>query len=385
MNRFAILLAAALLSLPAFSRTGHSETVPFDSQRWEIKDGNGRVEDYLGRKSLFLRSGLALLKDATLEDGVIEVAIAAPNRLSFLGVVFRLESDGDYEIVYFRAHKSDRPDAVQYTPSFNSSAAWQIYSGEGFTSPAHIRHDDWVHARIVISGLSARVYFDDMEEPVLVVNDLKRGLGGGSLGLWGFVNGGHFSNFSYEPSETENATAGKHGKLAPGILEKWELSEAFDSNVKDIDAVPSPTELKAMTWEPVAVESPGMVVINRYRETSEIVPSFREPKNRTGRREGRKVVFARAVIHSDSAQTKKMSFGYSDEATVILNSKPLFTGKSAFLFRDPGFAGIMDVENDAVYLDLKKGRNEIILAVADYFGGWGFICRIDDMQGIELE
>ncbi len=55
----------------------------------------------------------------------------------------------------------------------------------------------------------------------------------------------------------------------------------------------------------------------------------------TGRGEGRKVVFARAVIHSDSAQTKKMSFGYSDEATVILNSKPLFTGKSAFLFRDP--------------------------------------------------
>ncbi len=385
MNRFSVFLAAALLSLPAFSRTGHSETVPFDSQRWEIKDGNGRVEDYLGRKSLFLRSGLALLKDATLEDGVIEVDIAAPNRLSFLGVVFRLESEGDYEIVYFRAHKSDRPDAVQYTPSFNSSAAWQIYSGEGFTSPAHIRHDDWVHARIEISGLGARIYFDNMEEPVLVVDELKRGSGGGSLGLWGFVNGGHFSNFSFEPSKTANAPAQTHQEFAPGTLAKWELSEAFDSNVRDIDVVPSAAELKAMTWEPVAVESPGMVVINRYRETSEIVPSFREPKDRTGRREGRKVVFARAVIHSDSAQTKKMSFGYSDEATVILNSKPLFTGKSAFLFRDPGFAGIMDVENDAVYLDLKKGRNEIILAVADYFGGWGFICRIDDMQGIELE
>ena len=56
-----------------------------------------------------------------------------------------------------------------------------------------------------------------------------------------------------------------------------------------------------------------------------------------------------------------MSFGYSDEPTVFLNSEPVFTGKSSFRFRDPGFLGIMNVENDAVYLDLKKGRNEIIL------------------------
>jgi hypothetical protein len=45
----------------------------------------------------------------------------------------------------------------------------------------------------------------------------------------------------------------------------------------------------------------------------------------------------------------------------------------------------MNVENDAVYLDLKKGRNEIILAVAEYFGGWGFTCRIDDVRGIKFE
>jgi hypothetical protein len=65
-------------------------------------------------------------------------------------------------------------------------------------------------------------------------------------------------------------------------------------------------------------------------------------------------------------------------------SKPIFTGKSAFRFRDPGFPGIMDVENDAVYLDLKKGRNEIVLGVADFFGGWGFVCRVDDLLGIDI-
>ena len=80
-----------------------------------------------------------------------------------------------------------------------------------------------------------------------------------------------------------------------------------------------------------------------------------------------------------------MSFGYSDEASIFLNGKPVFTGKSAFRFRDPGFLGIMDVEDDAVYLNLKKGRNEIVLGVADYFGGWGFICRMDDVHGIKID
>ena len=28
---------------------------------------------------------------------------------------------------------------------------------------------------------------------------------------------------------------------------------------------------------------------------------------------------------------------------------------------------------------------EIVLGLADYFGGWGFICRLDDMRGIRLE
>jgi hypothetical protein len=45
----------------------------------------------------------------------------------------------------------------------------------------------------------------------------------------------------------------------------------------------------------------------------------------------------------------------------------------------------MDVEDDAVYLNLKKGKNVLMLGVADYFGGWGFICRLDDPAGLRFE
>jgi hypothetical protein len=140
-----------------------------------------------------------------------------------------------------------------------------------------------------------------------------------------------------------------------------------------------------MKWQPVSVETPGMVVIDRYRQTTNTVQGFEKPSDRIGKRPGRKGIFARAVIYSDSDQIKKMSFGYSDEVAIFLNGKPVFTGKSAFRFRDPGFLGIMDVENDGVYLNLRKGRNEIVLGVADYFGGWGFICRMDDMRGVKID
>lgn len=386
MGNFSKFLTVSFLFALLFSIKTFSQTVPFDSNRWQIKDPRSRVEDYLGRKSLYLPSGIAYLKDAAFENGVVEVDIAAPaNLVSFIGLVFRLEKEGDFEIVYFRPHKSGLEDAVQYTPSFNGSAPWQLYSGKGFTTAVDIPKEQWVHARIEISGTEGKVYFNNADKPTLVIDDLKRGSSRGSVGVWGFANGGHFSNFSYRTEASGEKREKQPTPMAAGILSKWELSEAFDMTQKDPEKIPAAAEMKAMKWQKVNVESPGMLVVDRYRQSPGIVPFFRDPADRIGKRDGRKVVFARTTIYSDRDQIKKMSLGYSDEATVFLNSNPVFSGKSAFRFRDPGFLGIMDVEDDAVYLNLKKGRNEILLSLAEYFGGWGFICRIDNPQGIKLE
>jgi hypothetical protein len=80
-------------------------------------------------------------------------------------------------------------------------------------------------------------------------------------------------------------------------------------------------------------------------------------------------------------QVKKLNISYSDDASVFLNDRILYRGRSAQRFRDPGFLGIVNPENDAVYLALKKGQNELVLAVSELTGGWGFICRFDDMDG----
>jgi len=33
---------------------------------------------------------------------------------------------------------------------------------------------------------------------------------------------------------------------------------------------------------------------------------------------------------------------------------------------------------------LKAGKNEVYFAVKEYFGGWGFMGKFDDMTGITL-
>ena len=75
-----------------------------------------------------------------------------------------------------------------------------------------------------------------------------------------------------------------------------------------------------------------------------------------------------------------LTIGYSDDVSVFLNGRILFRGRSAQNFRDPGFLGIVNPENDAVYLRLKEGSNELLLAVSELGGGWGFICRLTDPE-----
>jgi hypothetical protein len=91
-------------------------------------------------------------------------------------------------------------------------------------------------------------------------------------------------------------------------------------------------------------------------------------------------VYARTIIDSDRDRVKKLSIGYSDDVSVFLNGKILYRGRSAQGFRDPGFLGIVNPENDAVYLHLKKGSNELLLALSELGGGWGFICRLEELE-----
>ena len=366
-------------------QTDSPVTVDFDSDRWVCSDKVPVKKQHLGRDSLFLtNAAYCYVKDVEFEDGIIEVDMAAPKTRSFMGIDFRFESPDDHETVYLRPHKSGLDDATQYMPMFNGGSTWQLYSGEGFTAPVEIPREQWFRVKLEVSGSTGKLFVNDYEKPALTINDFKRGKTKGPVGLWASVTGGYFANFRYTLKKTgEVNPANKVAAIDPRIVANWELSDAFSATDVNPEAVQDANAMKSMQWQKVSAESPGMIVINRYRRSSDILPPYlADPSKRLENVKDKKVVFARTIINSDYSQVKKLSFGYSDEITVHLNGQPLFTGKSAFRFRDPGFLGIMDVEDDAVFLPLKKGPNEIVLAVSEFFGGWGFICRLNDLRGL---
>jgi hypothetical protein len=57
--------------------------------------------------------------------------------------------------------------------------------------------------------------------------------------------------------------------------------------------------------------------------------------------------------------------------TVLLNGRPLYSGDDAYQSRDYRFLGSIGWY-DSVYLPLVEGRNELVMAVSEAFGGWGF-------------
>ena len=361
---------------PAFW-AARAESIPPDSPRWQL-EGKAKVTEYLGRRCLSLQDSAAALKDFEMADGVIDVDMAGSGARGFYNIHFRTQADGNGEQVYLRPHKTGLDDAQQYTPTLNGAAAWQIYNGPGFTRAVDIPSGLWFHVRLEITGAQAKLYVNDMREPSLVMNDLKSGIRKGGVAL----AGAYFSNF--EMRETPPVAWEHHESAMPAAtITKWSLSASLDALERDVERPLSKSEAAAMKWQDITAEAPGFVVINRYRRSPEVIPTFaKDFSKRLEPQKGMQVVYARTTIVSDRDQLKKLNVGYSDDVSVFLNDEILYRGRSAQRFRDPGFLGIVNPENDAVYLPLKKGRNELMLAVSELTGGWGFICRFDNMEGV---
>lgn len=354
-------------------------SIPPDSPRWEL-EGQAKVAEFLGRKCLLLDGGAASVKEFAMRDGVIDVDVATPAKRGFFGIQFRVSDDGaGGEWVYLRQHKSGLPDAIQYTPVLHTGLNWQIYNGPGFTGPVEIPRDAWFHLRLAVTGAQARLYFNDLEKPVLVMDDLKSGLQRGQVALAVLTGETYFSNFEVRP--TPDALWQRHEPpMAPGTLTRWSLSPVYDALQRNLERPLPPAERDAIHWQDVEAEPPGFVVLYRLLDAPHPKVSFQgDFSKRLEPQPGMKVVYARTRIDSDRDQIERLLIGYSDDVVVFLNGQPLWRGRSAQGFRDPGFLGIVNPENDAVYLPLKKGSNELVLALSELGGGWGFNCRLEKL------
>lgn len=361
-------LLSLLLCLLGAPLAVHAQTtqVAFDDPSWDLSRAVGaRVGPHNGRQSLYIERGTAILKGVTLADGVIEVDVSTPIPRAFAGVPFRIQSPEEYEEVYVRLHKSGSPDAVQYAPTFNGVTAWQLYGpGDGWAR-AHFHKNGWVPLRLELEGDGLRVFAGQAREPLLVTR-LRRDERSGALGVWALF-GAHFSHFRYTP-RPPTAIELPERPTPSGAITRWEIASAFPADAQRLERPPG----SELTWTPVASEPTGLVNLSRYRESANLLPES-----------GEQVAigtYARTIVRSSQDQVKKLLFGYSDDVVVFLNGTPVFAGRSGFRSRDPLFQGMIGY-HDALYLPLEKGDNELVFAVADAFGGWGLMARLEEPAG----
>jgi len=330
-------------------------TVPFDSGRWNL--GGADTVSYLGRSAIM---GTAQLEDVEFKNGTIEFSVAVDGNSSYPGVFFRIQSPLNNERFYIRPHRAGLyPDALQYTPTINGIAGWQLYSGAGFTAPIELPENEWVPIRLEVSGTQARVFVGDTADPSLEIDYLQHGISAGGITLNAPRNGtAYLADFSYELRDDLQFSRPAERHIPVGTIIDWELSQAFDLSTIDMEVYPPEQGISDITWEPVQCDSTGLVDIAWFR--APVGPAS--------------VVFARTNLNVETPVQYNFQFGYSDAITIFLNGKPMFFGNSSYRSRDPSFAGIIGT-NDAVYLPLERGDNELMVFIAESFGGWGYIAR----------
>jgi hypothetical protein len=160
----------------------------------------------------------AFVQGLDFHDGTIELDVAGsllpgapPDARGFIGIAFRIDAEsGGFasEGFYIRPTNGRAEDQLRR----NHSTQYFSYPGYDFDrlrreapgqyeSYADLVPDAWTHLRLEVSGAVARLFVGAAPQPVLIVQDLKRGPDAhGTVGLW-VDNGtdGHFRNLSIHP------------------------------------------------------------------------------------------------------------------------------------------------------------------------------------------
>ncbi len=174
----------------------------------ELVNAKAEVVEYEGRRGLRVEradgylegSVLVLIPGTSFENGTIELELAGapaadadPEMRGFVGVAFRVdpEDPGRYDCFYLRPTNARaeaqlrRNHSTQYVS--HPDYPWYRLRNESpgvYESYVDLVPGAWTKVRIEVRGEHARLFVHGAAEPVLIVNDLKRGTVSGQVGLW---------------------------------------------------------------------------------------------------------------------------------------------------------------------------------------------------------
>ena len=364
-----VLIISVVWSCNSVTSSSSNEIIPFDSDRWEISGVETSIEDYLGKTSLNIKGGTAIVEDSDMTDGIIEYKVAFPDERGFVGVIWHYRDEQNFEKFYIRPHQSGNPDASQYTPVINGMTAWQLYPEYG--ARISFPYDEWIPVKVVISGESAEIYVNDMSEPVVFIDDLKSDFNSGKVGVEteNFA-AAYFTDFSFTPMDNPPLNGSVEEEEDPeGAIKSWSISNAFDENLLAEKTQLTEEDKQGLTWQEVVTENSGLINLAQVQKAEE----------------GKNTVFVRTTIVADQEQIKALDVGFSDRIKVYLNDQAIFSAKDKVLSRDYRFLGTVGYY-DKLYLPLKEGNNQLWIEVTEGFPvtGWGIQTKFEDLEGISL-
>ena len=367
-----LILCACFLSVVPIIRAAEPISIGMTADSWQTKE-NAEFLRQLGfyRGLMRLNSGDALLKGITFSSGTIEFDVNTIGRGS-PGIAFRRQDDSNFELLYLR------PDpacpafqaCMQYAPQTHGVLLWDLFPQ--YQTRAPLRENGWNHIRMVISGRRMNVFVNDAPTPTLQVGRLEGDAMTGGLRLQGPAT---FANMVITPDAVDGLSPEPvrdplEGDL--GVLRNWRLSP---SAALPIAKEPTYSEMPnaSQPWKALSAERNGLVNISR--EYGRPVPA-----------PDRALAWLKTTITSDSKQTKKVQIGWTRDLWVFVNGKLVYADKNLFESEDARkFPDARcSLENSTFTLPLEAGDNEVAVAIANNFFGWGIKLRLIDPEGVRL-
>jgi hypothetical protein len=288
------------------------------------------------------------------------------------GLGFRMRDKDNFENFYLRPRPGCEQDShcLQYAPQIRAVLLWDLFPQ--YQAPAPVKAGEWNHLKFVISGKRMNVYVNGATSPTLKIGRLEGDVLEGGLLLQG---PGYFANLAITPDATEGLSPEPEEDATAGdgrYVTHWQLSPY---SALAPDKTPDLADMPAKTaaWQTLTAERSGLVNVSRVYGLPLARPQM-------------SVAWLETTIHSDRDQQKRVQFGWVREAWVYVNGKLVYADKN--LFQPPTARktpdGRCSLENGSFMLPLKKGDNEVDLAVDSNFYGWAIMVRLDDVDGVRL-
>jgi hypothetical protein len=142
---------------------------------------------------------LAIVKASDFKDGTIEADVVGLPRQGaplgtpgFVGIAFHVQDHGTrYEAFYLRPRNSRLDDQLRRNHSTQYVSRpgfpWRRLREENpgvYESYVDLNPNAWTRIKIVVAGTTAKLYINGVDQPCLIVNDLKLGDTHGQVALF---------------------------------------------------------------------------------------------------------------------------------------------------------------------------------------------------------